>query len=252
MPPTIRLVLMTALRDRLFQSLFVLFAAVLGVAVFLGGAVIVEARETAAVYAASAARIVVVLGLIVFVAFHIEKLIETREIEAILSREISRGGFLAAYWFGMALVAVLLLIPVGIVVAALSTSMWGALMWAASVALESLVVVAFVMFCGLTFARSVPTIFAAAGFYALTRSLGFVLGIVMSQYRQRTGINSVLNPYMDFLTLALPRLDLFGQSNWLIYGPPPLEAAMTLSAQALVYVVILLLAAGYDLNRKQF
>jgi hypothetical protein len=252
MIPTIHLVLVTALRDRLFQSLFALLAVVVGMAIFVGGSAVSEPTESVTVFAAGAARIAVVIGLVVFVAFHIERLIETREIEAILSRAIARGSFLFAYWLGLAVVATLVVMPIAIVVAAFSSDLFGSVLWAISIALESIIMIAFVIFCGLTFGRAVPTVFAALGFYALARSLGFLIGFATGQFTPRTGVNSVLNPYVEFLGLALPRLDLFGQSRWLIYGLQDADLFWIFPAQGVVYVALLLLAANYDLSRKQF
>ncbi|MDX2144093.1 MAG: hypothetical protein SFV19_12110 [Rhodospirillaceae bacterium] len=243
--------LITALRDRLYLSLFAVLAAVLAVAIFVGGSAISEQQQTAVVYAAGAARIVVILGVIVFVATHIERLVESREIEAILSHAISRTEFLLSYGLGLSLVTALIVIPVGVVVGALATSPAGAALWTLSLFLELLIVVAFALFAGLSFERSLPTVFATTGFYAFSRSIGFLLGIATSNVRKQGGINEILNPYVEFLGLLLPRLDLFGQSSWLIYGLEK-NLASVLLAQAVVGVALLLGAAAIDLNRKQF
>jgi len=223
----------------------------MAIAILVGGSAVSEQQQTAAIYAAGAARVVVVLGVIVFAAIHIERLIETREIEAILSHAISRSKFLIGYWLGLSLVVASIIAPVGALVAWLAIERMGALLWTASMLMEGLIVVAFAMFAGLTFARSVPTVFATVGFYALARSLGFLTGITSSVYRSQTGTNEVLNPYIDFLALVLPRLDLFSQSAWLIYDLEPV-LIWILPVQTLLYVALLLFAADFDLRRRRF
>ena len=89
MRPTIRLVLITAIRDRLFLSLYGLVALVLSVSAYLGSGAIIEAGEMSLVYMAAGARIILIMGLVVFVAFHVERMFDTREIEAILARTLS-------------------------------------------------------------------------------------------------------------------------------------------------------------------
>lgn len=250
MKPTIHLVLITALRDRLFPSLLGLLAVATGVAIYLGSWALFEPAEATVVYVAGATRALVVFGLIVFTAFHIERLYETREIEAILSRALSRGRFIAAYWLGLAAVAILMVLPIAGVVSIFQLSATGALFWNISLVLEVLIVVAFALFAGLTLERAIPTVFASIGFYALARLVGLFSSL--SELGRQGGINRVTNPLADAIGYMVPRLDLFGQTRWLVYGPEAGEALTLLVVQTAVYVPLLLLAALFDLRRKHF
>jgi Cu-processing system permease protein len=250
MLPTMRFVLITALRDRLFASLFVLLAILLSLSVYLGGAAVTEAGETSLVYAAGSARVLVTLGLAVFVAFHTERLHETRDVEALLSRPITRNTFVFSYWLAIGVIAVLTLLPLIVVIFAFQRSFAGAAAWSLTVLLESLVVVAFAIFAGLSFSRAIPTIFATVGFYALARLVGFFLGI--SEGTARTGINRIANPMMEYLGYLLPRLDLAGQTQWLVYGLDGAANVSFIVIQSLIYVILLLTAAMFDLRRRQF
>jgi len=251
MIPTIRFVLVTALRDRLFASLFGLLAVTIGISVFLGGGAIMESREMAVVYAAGGARVFVMLGLIVFTAFHVERLYDTREIEAILARAISRESFVVSYWTGLAVIGILLVLPVAVAVFTLGLSVMGAVYWSVSIVLEALMLVAFVLFCALTMERAIPTIFAGVGFYVLARLVSFLLGIVL--HGRRSGVNEVINPIFKFISFIVPRLDLAGQTRWLVYGVETNTSFLGLiAAQAAIYVPLLLLATIFDLRRKNF
>src|SRR5581483_5864200 len=97
MKPTIRFVVLTALRDRLFVSLLGLLALVFCVSLYLGGGAVFEKNQMAITFAAGGARAALMLGLTVFVAFHVERIYDTREIEAILARSISRERFVVSY-----------------------------------------------------------------------------------------------------------------------------------------------------------
>jgi hypothetical protein len=249
MDPTIRLVLITALRDRLFVSLLALEAAVLAAAMFLGDALIVESRASAMVFAAGAARVSVVLGLTIFVAFHIERLQESREIEAILSRTISRGGFIFAYWTGLLIVACVFVAPVAAFIAVFHISGEGALLWVTSLVLECSVVLAFALFAGIILERAIPAFFATLGFYALARLVSFLTGIATNGVQN--GIHRVSNPAFDAIAMVIPRLDLFCQTSWLVYGPGDRSFAWV-PLQAVIYVPLLLLMATVDLKRKDF
>lgn len=250
MAPTIRFVLITALRDRLFASLFLLLGLVLSLSVYLGGAAVTESAETSLVYAAGSARVLLALGLAVFVAFHTERMHETRDVEAVLARPITRGAFVFSYWLATSIIAILALAPLIAVIFFFNRSMAGAAAWSLTVLLESFVVVAFAIFAGLSFARAIPTIFATVGFYLLARLLGFFLGI--AEGTARTGINRIANPLMEYLGYLLPRLDLVGQTRWLVYGPDGTSQLPLIAAQCVIYTAVLLTAAMFDLRRKDF
>jgi len=250
MKPTIHFIVVTALRDRLFVSILGLLGLTFAIAAYLGGGAVIETQAMTVVYIGGAARVILALGLIVFTAFHVERLYDTREIEAILSRAISREAFVFSYWLAMALIALLFLTPVAATIFFFGLSQPGALYWSASVFLESLIIVAFGLFCALTFERAIPTIFATMGFYALARLVGFLTGIAV--HGSQAGLNSVANPIMEGIGYVAPRLDLVGQTRWLVYGPESFDVFVLIGLQAAIYVPLLLCASMFDLRRKHF
>lgn len=249
MKPTVRLVLITALRDRLFVSLLGLEAVVLAAALFVGDSLFFEAQASALVFAAGAARVAVVLGVTIFVGFHIERLYDTREIEAILSRTISRGGFIASYWLGLVAVAAVFIFPVVCFLALFHMSGLGAVWWSVNLILESGIVLAFAMCVGVILERAIPTVFATAAFYALARLVSFLLGIVDNGQIE---LGQLSNPVMEAVAMVIPRLDLFCQTNWLVYGLGPQDKFFIMPLQAALYVPLLLFMATFDLRRKDF
>ena len=133
MKPTVRFVVITALRDRLFASLIGVLVIAFAISAYLGAGAVAEAREMTVVYAAGTARAIVVLGLIVFTAFHVERLYDTREIEAVLSRAISRETFVLSYWMGLASIGFLFIVPVAALMLLLGLSGSGAVIWSLSI-----------------------------------------------------------------------------------------------------------------------
>jgi hypothetical protein len=250
MKPTIRLILLTALRDRLFVSVICLELIVLAISLYLGNALIFEAQATALTIAAGAARLGIVFGVTVFAAFHVERLYGTREIEAILSRTVSRGRFMLSYWIALVIAATLLALPILVFAAVFHLSAQGAIWWSATLILECCIVLAFALFASIILERAIPAIFATAGFYLLARLLNFLSGI--TSHGQQSGANEVANPLFETIALLAPRLDLFAQTRWLVYGPEAGEALFWLPLQTVIYVPLLLLAADIDLRRKEF
>lgn len=250
MRPTLKFVFLTALRDRLFMALFGLIGIALAVSLYMGGVALTEKSETAVVFAAGAVRVLLVFGVVVFAAFHLQRLFESREIEALLSRAISREKFVLAYWAGLAVTALLLLVPVALVLTLFSADRAGALLWSGSVLAELAIVLAFTVFAGITLERALSAIFATVGFYALSRMMSFFLAI--SDHAGGAGANPVADPVITAISVLMPRLDLMGQTRWLAYGAEPSDPVLLLAVQALVFVPLLLAAAMFDLRRKFF
>ena len=90
-------IMATALRDRLFLAFLVLTALAAGIGMFIGGAAIVEKRELSVAYVATATRLIMVIGLVLFVCFYLRRSFESREVELMLSRPISRTAFVLAH-----------------------------------------------------------------------------------------------------------------------------------------------------------
>ena len=250
MRAVIRLVFLTALRDRLFSGLAGLVLLVFGISLFLGNAAIVETSEAGLVYASGTMRVVLILGLAIFVAFQTQRLFESREIEAILSRALSRPKFILSYWLGFVGASLVLIIPLlGLLFYLYGISV-AITLWSISLFLECLVVLSFAQFAALTLERATTTIFTTFAFYAFTRLIGFFLGI-----RDATpdiGTNRIVNPMLDGLGLIIPRLDLMTQTRWLVYGFDAVEQAPFVMLQAVVFIVVALAAAAVDLQRKEF
>jgi Cu-processing system permease protein len=250
MKPTIRFVVLVALRDRLFVSLYALLAAMVGISAYVGDTALFEAAETTAVVAAGAVRVILALGLTVFVAITLERIYESREIEVVLSRSMSRSTLIGALAVGFGLVGLVLVLPVGLIVAVFAPSAIGSVVWTASLVGEVLILVSFAIFAGISLERAMPTIFATLGFYALSRLMSLFIGIATTG--KQSGANAVANPVIDAIALVVPRLDLFVQSQWLIYEPDLTMIVWLMLAQTIVYVCLLLGAAAFDLHRKQF
>lgn len=251
---TFQYVLLTSLRDKIFAGLYLLIAALFALALFLGEATMVEGREAAIVYAAAGARFFLALGVMIFVSFHVQRLHDTREIEAILSRPLSRPAFALGYWAGLAAVAALLVLPVCALLFFLLpsfSSLPGFFAWSASLLAESFILVAFAFFASVTLVRGVVSVLIGVGFYLLARLGSFFLAVAeKNSFMDEALLARLMEEGMRGIAYLLPRLDLFAQTEWLVHNVPiPLSSIIL---QTVVYVLLLLAAAMVDLSRKRF
>lgn len=248
----IRYILLTALRDWLFIGLLagVLFAV--AISATLGGTAFLEEKEMTITFASGSARVMLMVGLIVFVCFHIRNAFDTKEIDVILSRPISRANLVVAYWLGFALVSLLLIVPtvaiIGFIGAGDSAGFAG---WSASLLLEAGLVVALALFSAFTMRSAVFSVLACMGFYVLSRMMEFF--VMTADSGQMQGWQYMLLGYaLTAISTLVPRLDLFGKSEWLVYGFAAAREFWVVVAQALIFIPLLLLATIADFRRKQF
>ncbi|MCB2108861.1 MAG: hypothetical protein KDE14_14225 [Rhodobacteraceae bacterium] len=241
---------MIALRDRLFSGLAVVLIASFAISLFLGNAALVEKSEAGHVFAAGSARFILILGFSIFVALQTQRLFESREIEAVLSRAISRPRFVLGYWLGFAVAVLAIELPFVAGLFWIYGLSGDAVIWALSLSLECLVMLAFTIFAAVTFERAMSTILVSGSFYVLTRLTGFFLGI--REATPDVGANRVVNPMLDGVGMVVPRLDLMTQSRWLVYGVEPTDPILLVMVQVSIFIAIALCAAAFDLQRKQF
>jgi len=87
-------------------------------------------------------------------------------------------------------------------------------------------------------------------FYTLSRMMGQILGILESGLGH--SVMDGLQMAMNMVSTLTPRLDLIGQTSWLVYGTGG-DAGLTFFViQGGVFVFLTLVAALLDLTLRQF
>jgi hypothetical protein len=248
----IRYILITALRDWLFIGLLIGVVCAVGISAILGGTAFLEEREMTVTFASGSARVMLMIGLIVFVCFHIRHAFDTKEIDVILSRPISRANLIFAYWLGFALVSFMLTVPVAAIVTILAGGNWsGCFGWGVSLFMEACLVVALALFSAFTLRSAVAAVLACMGFYVLSRMMAFF--VLTAQGGLLRGPEYAFFYYtLSTIATLVPRLDLYGKSEWLIYGFNTGREWMVFVTQTFIFIPLLLFASIADFRRKQF
>lgn len=250
----IRYVLLTATRDRLFFGLMVGVLAAAYISSVLGSTAMLEPEQMTLSFTAASARVILMVGMIVFIGFHMRNAFDAREIDVLLSRPISRTTLVLSYWFGFAAVATLLVLPTVILVAAIGTlNTTGFYLWSVSLLLESWLVVSIALFAALTMRSGVGTVLSSLAIYTLSRMMGFFIattntgGLFKSEE-----INFGARWAMKLISIVVPRLDFYAKSNWLIYGAKSFDDLNLFLLQSAVFIPLLVAASVIDFQRKQF
>jgi len=269
--PLVRFVLTAAFRDKLIITLLLMMLVGGGVSVFLGTSGITEQESFALVFGAAGLRFLGVVGIVLFVSFYMRRSFDTKEVEFLLSRPISRMKFLFSHALAFKILAVLVSTVLLACVYVLGhPNAMGFVVWGASIVVENVIMAMTALFFSMVLSSAAGSALAALGFYVLCRLIGMLLGIAAQP--AESGIFVVLNNLMDVISVIVPRLDMMGQTSWLVYG---VDGAGNISlmgqastyahtmvetlgvggfvvAQGVFFVLLLLAAAAFDFLRREF
>jgi hypothetical protein len=270
--PLVKFILTAALRDKLMITLLTMIGCGGALAIFLGGASITEKESFALVFGAAGLRFLGVIGIVLFCCFYVRRSFETKEVEFLLSRPISRLSFLFSHAAAFMILAVLVTIALTAVVALLGKpSPSGLVAWGLSVAIENMIMAVSSLFFSMVLSSAAGSALATLGLYVLSRLIGTLLGIAALPPEGKW-VYALLNNAMDVISIVVPRLDMMGQTSWLVYGVEGsggigfLTRAGTyahevmshlgilgfMTVQGAFFVALLLAASAYDFLRRQF
>lgn len=269
--PLVRYVLTAALRDKLILTMALLIAVGAALAVFLGSSAITEQESFSTVFGASGLRFLGVFGIVLFVSFYMRRSFETKEVEFLLSRPLSRMTFL----FSHAAAFMVLSAALSIIVTAAGFFLGkpnaaGLIMWGASIVIETMIMSSVALFFSMVLSSASGSALAALGFYVLSRIIGTLLGIASGA--PENALFAVLNNVMQFISIIVPRLDIMGQTTWLVYGVEGsggigffkgagvyAETMMQhigifgfITLQGIIFTALVLAAAAFDFSRREF
>lgn len=251
--PIIKYILLTSLRNKLYLGVIFSLATCFFLGIFVGGTNIVEELQSSAVFIAGASRIIVIAGLAIFVCLNVAKLFDNKEIDFIISKAISRQKFILSFLVGYLISALLIVISLILALNLLANlDSNGALIWSLSLVSETLIVICFAFLCSLILENSLLAILATIAFYILSRMMGFFVMSINAPWEESVRSPTIYEYVLKMLSVAFPRLDLFTQSKWLIYGVTDIVAVKIVFVQALIYIPLLIFMAFYDIDRKEF
>lgn len=241
-----------AIHSRLILMSVVLFAAGIGIALFLGEIAITETQQIQSGILASFLRTSIVFILALFTVSSTVRDINDNTLLIYLSLPLKRSVFLVGKFSGYAFVAFFLCVVASclLVLFAPFSNVWP---WAISLFLELLLIVVFGLVCALSFAHIPAAFSAVVGFYLLSRSIGAI--VLMSHGPMVTSDSigqSILTNVVGGLAFLLPNLDRFTRSAWIMYGQAnPIEWS-TILPQTIIYLLLLFAVAFFDFYRKNF
>lgn len=269
--PLIGFILTAALRDKLVMTLMLMILLGAGVSVFLGASGMTEQESFSVVFGAGGLRFLGVLGIVLFVCFYMRRAFDTKEVEFLLSRPISRMTFLLSHALAFKVIALAVAAAVSIAVFFMGKpNAEGLVVWTLSIGIENIIMATAALFFSMVLSSAAGSALATLGFYVLCRLIGMLLGIAAQPPDNM--IFALLNNLMDLISVIVPRLDIMGQTSWLVYGvegaggialgnkPSAYAVSMVemlgvhgfILVQGVVFIALLLAAAAFDFVRREF
>jgi ABC-type transport system involved in multi-copper enzyme maturation permease subunit len=244
--------LRAARRDMLFIGTVLALVVTSAVAFFMGSTALVEQLEMKVVYTSTISRIVTLVGMMIFICFHLKCMFDNREIDMIVSRPISRPQVVGGLFLGFTALSVPIIMLLVVILLPFANKL-GLLFWALSVLLESWVVVSFSMFFALLIRGTVFSLLMSIMTYTIARVIGsFIAYISITRNIKELHVFQSLAEFsIKVLSVVLPRLDLCGKSSWLIYGvQSDMRTLIYGMLQSLIFTLLILSATIYDFCKK--
>lgn len=246
---------LTAVRDYFYLGLIALIVIFTALSIFLGDLSNSEQIESTIVYIAASFRMILAFGISTFICLHIKNMYDQRTIDFIFSKNISRCVFVMSYWLSFVLIALFLLIPlIGFFAFFLKNNLIGLMHWSISMLAEIMIIIAFSMTAALVLRNFLISLTVTYMFYFVSRIMGFFVAIQdVSMIYHNTTYSSIMYYVMNGVSMFLPRLDLFANSEWLIYGgiAEKMKEILLLHSHAALYIPILFGISFFDMKRKE-
>ena len=247
-----RYTVLEASRNRLMVLAIVAAVLLALLSLFARELAVTESGRLQTAILASSLRVASVFLIALYILNGLTREFNDKVIELMLSLDLPRPAYLLGKFFGFVIVALVIAAIATVPVAALAPA-HAALAWGCSLALELLIIAALSVFCITTFTQLLPAAAFVTAFYLLARSITAIQMMSGSSLLGVDGFGQKAGAVLaDALAIALPRMDAFTQTAWLVNDAGAQPALLNIVLQTVVYVGLLLAAAMFDFYRKNF
>lgn len=244
-----RLVLLEARRSLLPWLASAAVAGALVLAAFLSGVALTEGRELRLAVVAALLRACAVFLVATQVAASVQREIDDKGLEQMLSLPLPRAvqylGRLAGFAACGAAIALVFAAPL---------ALWAApaplACWAVSLALEGMLVGAVALFFSMGLGQVAGAISATLALYLLGRSIAAIQAIAAGPLAADSLAGQLATRAVDALAFLLPRLDLVTRTDWLLYGAPAAGEYLRALAGMVAYTALVSAAGLFDFYRR--
>lgn len=242
-------VLLEAIRTRFFAMIILLLGIGIGLALFLGQIALIENRANQVALLAAFLRLSAVYAMSLFVIISMVREFSEHTIILSLSLPIKRSTYFFGKLIGFMSVANFVALLFGCTLLYYE-SLYYVILWTVSLLCELLIITTLSLLCVLTFNQTIQAFSAVIGFYMLARTIDTIQLMSDTFHMHHTATEWVITQLINLLATLLPDLNLFTQSNWLIYHSGDVQDLLLIIIQTIIYVILLSAMSLFDLYRK--
>jgi len=244
-------VLTAAIKDRILLLYAGLIVVIISLSLFFGSSSATEQDQFSYVFTSGAMRIASAFTLITFIVFYFRRSFENRDVDFLFSRPITRLQFVMSHFFAFSIMAFLIAIITTLSILFITGGNHSAavIFWGISIFSELVVLSAVAMFFGVALSTAVSATLITFCFYMLARLMGDIIGILGNGISNLA--TEILGKIMILISFFIPRLDLIGQTSWLVYGVGEFNY-LVVYTQIIIFLGLILSATYLDLRRRQF
>jgi ABC-type transport system involved in multi-copper enzyme maturation permease subunit len=247
-----RYTVLEAVRTRLPLLTLAAMLIVLGASFFIREIAIAESARFQTAFYAAAMRFAIVFIAALYVVASIAREFQDKGLDVALALDLPRSHYIVGKLAGFLVIGLALALAVALPMIPL-VGVEAVAAWSLSLALELAVVVAFSLFCAVTFNQLMPALAVVMAFYLFARALTAVRLIGANPIAGAQNLShKVMTWIVESLALVIPALEDWTRTSWLVDAAPAWPALPQIGVHSALFVAIVAAAAVFDMHRKNF
>ncbi|MBI4196057.1 MAG: ABC transporter permease [Betaproteobacteria bacterium] len=247
-----RCTLLEARRTRLPELVLAAIVFLVAAGFFTQEIAITESARVRAGMYASGMRLAAVFIAGLYVLVSVMREFNDKGLDVVLALDVPRAHYILGKLAGFLIIGVLVAAAASLPLAGFATPE-SALQWGISLALELGIVIAFALFCVVTFNQLMPAASFVLAFYLLARTL---TAIRLMSAHPLTGEDAASRQVIRFvvegLGLIVPAFDRWTRTAWVADQHASWPDIGSLCASGILYITLLAAATMFDFHRRNF
>lgn len=242
------------LQSRLILAWIALASTGAASLIFTASLAVIEAGDTALAITAPLLRIGAVALTATFVAAAACRELSGRGIELVLAAPIARSTWVVGRLIGAIVLGVATALVTTLPLAAIAQPAT-LVAWTVTLALELCLAGGFALLAAIALLRLPLALLALGGFYVCARSMATIRLLAdRSPAIDADAASSLASGVLELIAIAMPRLDLFADTGWLLgssIAPGTWQAVSPAVAQSAGWLVVILAVGVLDFERRR-
>jgi hypothetical protein len=244
-----RAVWLETLHSRFWLIYGLALALAMGAALFIGQLVLTDPERTRVIVLAAMLRGLLAAQFILHVAAAINRETDEKGRDMVLAAGLSAPSLIAGRLLGYGISAAMMALGAGLLLMASGAS-HQLFIWGVGLGCELSLLAAFALAAALALRQVTSAALAAGVFYLLGHTIGNLLLLArhpMATYSDHA--QSAVRWPLEAIAWLMPRLDLFGNADWLVGGDS--GRLLPILSQTAIYLALMFAIAALDLSRNR-